>query len=152
MQITRKLRNVSIAAVSTLFGPICLPSKVIPHEKAKGKLRRHSFFFIRVYKEMHQIQLQNSSSVHLFHINKNSQVFLYSFALITKMNLKFLIDYIRNKKNPDFNEFVNSSLENIMAVSYKFQGKSPDLLFAWWRREFALELNRQNKDPHLLQK
>lgn len=76
----------------------------------------------------------------------------FSFALVTKMNLSFLIDYIRNKKNPDFNEFVNSSLEKIVAVSYELQGKSPDLLFAWWRREFALELNRQNKDPHLLQK
>ncbi|KAG1086395.1 hypothetical protein G6F42_021009 [Rhizopus arrhizus] len=56
------------------------------------------------------------------------------------------------QEDPDFNEFVNSSLEKIVAVSYELQGKSPDLLFAWWRREFALELNRQNKDPHLLQK
>ncbi|CAO3648704.1 unnamed protein product [Mucor hiemalis] len=59
----------------------------------------------------------------------------------------FLIDYIRNKKNPDFNEFVNSSLENIIAVSYKFQGKYPDLLFAWWRRVICTRIEQEKQGP-----
>ncbi|SAL95996.1 hypothetical protein [Absidia glauca] len=67
------------------------------------------------------------------------------------MHLLFLTDYVKNKKKPDFNEFVNGNLENIVAASHSLPSKPPDLLFAWWRRRFALELNRQNKDHHLLQ-
>lgn len=60
-------------------------------------------------------------------------------------NMAFLQGYVKSAKFPTLDGLVNNKLQNIIASSLGQEDKSPDLLYAWWIKEFEMKLKKQNK-------